>query len=79
MPENLSRAERRRLEREVSRARPVPGAGLGWRLTTVGREQYAAGVPLARCRKYPVREPPPRTLGELEAESDAARARMGIP
>jgi hypothetical protein len=62
--EAVSRAERRRLERELAVVRPAPGVGGGWRLT-------------ARGRRYSVREPGPVDLDRLLAESDAAAARLG--
>ncbi len=61
----MTRAERRRMEREIQKTKPQPGVGKGWRFTT-GR----------RKRQYSVVESPPRTLEYLEAESDAARERM---
>ena len=62
--EPVSRAERRRLERELEATRPAPGLGRGWRLN-------------ARGRRYPVREPGAVDLDRLIAESDAAAERLG--
>lgn len=63
----MTRAERRRLEREIAATPPIEGLGLGWRRTT-GRAK----------RRYPVREPGPVDLDRLNADSDAARARLGL-
>lgn len=51
----MSRGERRRRKRELEKR----GIGLGWRYSLSGR------------RRYPVVEPPERTLEELDAESEA--------
>lgn len=65
-----SRAERRRLEREVDATRPADGAGQGWR-----RSRGRRGVLLGH--RYPVREPGPVDVEQLAAESDAVARRLG--
>ena len=61
----MSRATRRRLERELSKVKQAPGVGLGWRLNNKGK-------------RYPVREPAqPIDEARLLAESDAVAARLG--
>jgi hypothetical protein len=60
---DLSRAERRRFDRELAATRVAPGTGHGWRLNSRGR-------------RYPVREPGPVDVDRLVAESDAAAARL---
>ncbi len=57
-----SRAVRRRRERELAKR----GIGLGWRYT------------VSKRRKYPVKEPPYRSLEYLENESDLVQERMNI-
>ena len=61
----LSRAERRRQEREIAKTRPQEGVGLGWRRST--------GL---RRNKYPVKEPPDVLLEALVAESEAVYLRL---
>lgn len=65
---HLSRAERRRKEREIDAARPDGLDGSGWRRCPYSR----------RGTRYRVRElsGPLVSLEVLEAESDAARARI---
>jgi hypothetical protein len=58
----MTRAERRRHNRELEKR----GIGLGWRFTGSGKG------------KYPVKEPPTRTVEYLEAESARVRTRMGL-
>lgn len=79
----MSRALRRRLEREVAKTRPAPGSGQGWRLTAYGRSLVNSGRPIAAVveagHTYPVREPSgPFDAEAAEVESDAIRRREGI-
>jgi len=63
----MSRAERRRMERELAKVKQAPGVGQGWRLTLSGR------------RRYLVREPvQPIDEARLLAESDAVAARLMV-
>jgi len=62
----MSRGERRRLERESEATRPAPGLGKGWRLSASGR-------------RYAVREPGPVDYDTLVAESDAKAVALGQP
>jgi hypothetical protein len=66
------------MEREIETARPNPGVGLGWRLTSNGRRDRDRGAPLRHCRRYPVREHSrPVDVDRLLAESDVVAARIG--
>lgn len=62
----VSRAERRRMEREVEKTNPARGNNEGYRIT----------VGYAR-RRYSVREPNSVSLGVLIAEADAVAKRLG--
>ena len=74
---SLSRAMRRRMEREIGTVEPNPGVGKGWRLTSRGRVDFDRGVRLRNCQRYPVREHrQPIDIDRLNRESDAARARI---
>ena len=62
---SLSRAERRRLEREIAKIKPHEGLGLGWR-----RSQGPSR------NKYLVKEPPNVSLENLIVESEAIYFRL---
>ncbi len=60
-----SRAERRRMERDLARTKPAEGLGLGWRRSTGPRQ-----------RPYPVKEGVNVPLETLIAESQAVHDRL---
>lgn len=76
-----TRAERKRLERAVAKARPDPGVGQGWRLTNRGRLRGHVGGRFGRHRpsgSYLVRElADPPSFDTLVSESDAVAHRLG--
>lgn len=72
-----SRAERRRAERELAALASQPGVGRGLRLTERGRARGAGARFVTKGLSYLVREHSvPVDIEALEAESDAARARI---
>jgi hypothetical protein len=62
---SLSRAERRRQDREIEKIKPHGGLGFGWRRSGGG---YG--------NKYLVKEPPDVSLEDLIAESQAIYLRL---